>query len=255
MQDDLLHLQGLWNITSLEVDGAALPPGSFTGAGIEVKGDRFVSMGMGAAYGGSITVNAGAKPRKLSLQFIEGPETGNINNGIYELDGDHWRICLATTSGPAPVRFATSPGSGFALETLERGTAQAPEIASQGAITEIEGEWQMVSCIRNGDALDETMVKTGRRVTRGSQTSVSFGDQLFLQASFTVDASQYPKTIDLANTRGPAAGKTQLGIYELEGEVMKICYAGPRTPRPADYSATKGDGRTVAVWKRTRSKP
>jgi len=50
-------------------------------------------------------------------------EKGNTNPGIYELDADTWKICIATRGAVRPSSFASSPGSGFALETLMRGDA------------------------------------------------------------------------------------------------------------------------------------
>lgn len=125
MQNDLENLNGHWNVTSLEVDGTAFP---FAGARFIIEGDRFTSLAMGAAYGGTVTVDAGATPKTFSLHFTEGPEAGHTNFGIYELDGDNWTICLNMTGCPAPAAFATSPGSGNALETLRRaGPRSQPE--------------------------------------------------------------------------------------------------------------------------------
>src|SRR5205823_7638423 len=103
------------------------------------------------------------------------------------------------------------------------------------------------------EPLEKMMVQGGKRINRGHQTAVFFGAQQFLKASFHTDPSQKPKTIDLENTLGSAAGKTQHGIYEIDGEVLKICYAGPNQPRPTDYTSAKGDGRTTAVWKRIKN--
>ena len=253
MQKELTKLQGQWNVTSLEVDGTSLPTGAFAGARIVIEDNRFTSFAMGAAYGGTMSVNTRTNPKSFSLKFTEGPEKGNTNQGIYELDGNRWKICLSTTGGPAPNAFSTSPGSGHALETLERGAAAvgveppALEMTGRGPISELEGEWAMVSCIRNGDPLGPMMVKGGKRVTRGNDTTVFFGDHPFLKTTFTLDPSQQPKTIDLGN-----AGEVQRGIYELDGETMKICYAAPGERRPSDYATARGDGRTMAVWQRTK---
>lgn len=125
MQKDMENLQGHWDVTSLEVDETAFP---FAGARIIIEGDRFTSLAMGAAYGATVTVDAGTTPKTFSLHFTEGPEAGHTNFGIYELDGDEWKICLNMTGGPAPAAFATSPGSGNALETLHRaGPHSQPE--------------------------------------------------------------------------------------------------------------------------------
>jgi uncharacterized protein (TIGR03067 family) len=125
MDDDLEKLQGEWGILFLEVAGLTPAPGTFAGARIVVQGNKFTSIAMGATYVGRIELDPGRDPKAFSLKFTEGPEKGNTNFGIYELDGDRWTICLAMTGGPAPTRFATAPGSGHALEMLRRQTRES----------------------------------------------------------------------------------------------------------------------------------
>src|SRR5438874_2513203 len=50
--DDLKLLQGTWTITSLEVDGQAMPDYMLDNSRIQVRGDRFTTTGMGASYKG-----------------------------------------------------------------------------------------------------------------------------------------------------------------------------------------------------------
>jgi uncharacterized protein (TIGR03067 family) len=122
MDAELENLQGQWEVTFLEVEGLALVASTFSGAKIVVEGNKFTSIGMGATYVGRIELDVSTNPKTLSMKFTEGPEKGNTNFGIYELEGDSWKICLTMTGGPAPAKFATAPGSGHALETLRRET-------------------------------------------------------------------------------------------------------------------------------------
>jgi uncharacterized protein (TIGR03067 family) len=117
---DLELLQGPWAITSLEIDGKPLAPHDFAAARIVVEGDRFTTVGMGAAYSGTLKLDPTASPRAIDMKFEDGPEKGNINLGIYEIEQDDWKLCLATRGSVRPKTFATAPGTGFALETLER---------------------------------------------------------------------------------------------------------------------------------------
>ena len=120
MDEELEKLQGEWNVVFLEVDGLTPAWNVFAGAKIVVQGEQFTSLGMGATYEGTLELDTSREPKALRMKFTSGPEKGNTNAGIYELDGDRWRICLALTGGPPPTEFATAPGSGRALETLNR---------------------------------------------------------------------------------------------------------------------------------------
>jgi uncharacterized protein (TIGR03067 family) len=253
-------LDGDWNVVALEVDGQRMPAGMLEAAHIVVEGDRFQSLGMGAVYEGTLKLDPSANPKAFDLTFTAGPEKGNTALAIYELDGDDWKLCLTTRGGDRPKRFATAPGTGHALETLKRGkrvwttdaSTEAPAVESpesSGPATELEGEWSMVSGFMDGHPIESSMVKYGKRVTRGSQTTVQFGGQVFMKATFSLDPAKSPREIDFVHTQGMHQGKTQLGIYECDGKTLRLSSSTPDQPRPADFKPRKGDGKTVAEWK------
>ncbi len=275
MKDDLANLQGTWSVTALEVDGNKMSAEMFEGARIVIKGDQFESLSMGATYRGTVKLDSAKKPKQFDLHFTAGHAKGNTNYGIYELDGDTWRLCLNTTGKDRPKSFATKPGSGHALETLKRAPAGAAadparpkKVAatekgakvtkggtsgekSSGPATEFEGEWAMVSGVMDGTPMDKSMVQWVKRATRGNETTVLAGPQTMLKVEFMHDPSKSPKTIDYLNLAGANKGKTQLGIYQLEGGLLKVCVAAPGKARPADFASKPGDARTFTVWKRS----
>ncbi len=98
---------------------------------IELKGDNFTTSSMGAVYEGKFEFDATKTPKTFDLIFMNGPEQGNRSLGIYELDGDTWKICLTITGTKRPPSFSTKPGSGLALETLKRGKKPAKKRADK----------------------------------------------------------------------------------------------------------------------------
>jgi len=264
MPNDLDLLQGTWSVTALEADGQKMPAEVVARARIVIQGDRFTGTGMGFVYEGRLELDESRKPRQFDMKFDAGPEKGNINLGIYELAGDRWTICLATRGSVRPGVFASTPGSGFAVETLVRGEAPAAAEAKAGAskgkkaaasgpsgpATEFEGEWSLVSAIMDGTAMDPSAAQWVKRVTKGNQTTVLAGPQTMLKVEFGFDASASPKTIDYVNLAGANKGNTQYGIYEFDGDVLRFCVAAPGAPRPAQFQSEPGDGRTLTVWKK-----
>lgn len=267
--DDIKKLQGTWNIASLEVEGTGQPEGAFRGAQITIKNDGFATAAMGSTYKGTFTVDAAASPKTIDMHFSDGPEKGNVALGIYEIDGDSWRLCLAIAGKTRPRTFATSPGSGFALETLVRTGSRAKVKNENGksklasadgtfsemefpAVPELQGEWTMVSGIRDGFPLEAMMVRSAKRVVEGSETAVYFGGQLFLRARIKVDKSKSPNEIDYYNTAGMSAGKIQCGIYKLEDGLLSLIYASPGAIRPSSFDTKQGDGLTYTVWTRRK---
>lgn len=121
-----------------------------------------------------------------------------------------------------------------------------------GDLAKLEGTWTMVSGTADGYAMPEEMVKTGRRVCKGNETTVTINGSVFVKATFDLDPTKNPKTIDYTMTGGFTEGKRQLGIYELNGDTVKFCFGSPGAERPTTFESKPGDGRTLSVWKRTK---
>ena len=244
MAKDTALLQGAWKIEALEIDGQKLPTGT---ARLVLKGDKFTTSGMGADYAGTVSIDAKKKPKTLDMTFLSGPEKGRTNLGIFEVEGDTWRLCLDMTGKSRPKEFASKPG--VALEILRR-SAHSNEPAAKVQFDvvpapELEGEWAMVRCTVNGDSLPASMAKHGKRVARNNEITVSMAGQTILKAQFTVDRNATPNAIDYLLP----SGEQQHGIYELDGKILKVISSAPGQPRPADFSTVKGDGKTFTVWK------
>jgi uncharacterized protein (TIGR03067 family) len=245
-------LQGTWNVVALEIDGA--PMGAIpAGACIQVKGSKFETSGMGAEYEGDMVVDDSTKPKRFDLVFTTGPEKGNTSLGIYEVDGDSWRICLTTRGGKRPTRFATKSGTGHALQTLVReGGAKTTRgkktaMPAGDAAPELEGEWAMESVTMDGKALPPAMAQWGRRIADKGEVKVMMGPQTILHAKFAVERSHSPMWMNYIHIRGAAS---QSGIYKLEGNVLTTCMSKPGGTRPDSFVSVSGDGRTLTVWKK-----
>lgn len=244
--DDLQFLQGSWSIASLEIDGQAM---SSEGPRLIVDGDKFRAEGMGADYAGNVRLDAARTPKSFDLHFTSGPEKGNMNLGIYELDGDNWKICLDMTGARRPAAFAS--GKGVALEILKRtpveaARAKVPELAPGGPTEDIQGEWALVACISEGTTLPLSMTQAGKRVATAREITVTMGPQVIVRAKYSVNRANRPNTIDYVTPKG----QLQYGIFEVEGDQLKTCFASPGKPRPTDFISDHANKHTFTEWKR-----
>ena len=253
IKSDLDLLQGSWSVISLETDGNRMDASMLTGAKIVIQGDRFQSLGMGAEYEGILTLDPAAKPKAFDLKFTKGEAKGKTNLGIYQLDGDDWKICLNTLGGDRPKKFATRGSFGLALESLKRGEPAPQETkpkkqkhAPTGPPTELEGEWQLVSGSLNGKPMDAVSVQWSRRKFAGNVATYLTGPQVLMQANFTLDRAR--QHMDSDHIAGMYKGKKQLAIYEFKGDALKISAATPGNSRPGDFEPAAD--RNVTVWKR-----
>ena len=130
--------------------------------------------------------------------------------------------------------------------------AQPPADAVKKDLALLEGEWAMVSGERDGQALPEEYVKTGKRVAKDGVSTVTIGDMVLMKSKFTIDPAKTPKAIDFVGLEGPTAGQKLHGIYELDGDTVRFCFAPADKDRPTDFTTKEGSGRTLSVWKRAK---
>jgi uncharacterized protein (TIGR03067 family) len=131
--EQLRSLEGDWRVSRLQVDGTAIAPDMLENSRILFDGDRFRTESPEGSYEGIFTIDVEAKPKAIDIRFIAGPEAGNSCYGIYELQGaDSMTLCLGLVGSSRPGTFATSAGSGHALEQLRRVSSARPQNVDGG---------------------------------------------------------------------------------------------------------------------------
>jgi uncharacterized protein (TIGR03067 family) len=117
----------------------------------------------------------------------------------------------------------------------------------------LQGTWYTVAVESHGVKvpLERIRAKDVRLVVKGDQWTLkeTQGDD---DKEFTVrlGPTRKPRAIDIVYKTGEHKGKTSLGIYELDGNRLRVCLGEPGDPRP-----TRFDGRgtyTLEVFKRDR---
>ena len=68
----------------------------------------------------------------------------------------------------------------------------------------------------------------------------------------TIDPMSQPKTIDFVPTEGANAGQTYLGIYQIEGDARKVCFAPPGKDRPTEFASKPGSGHILVAFEREK---
>jgi uncharacterized protein (TIGR03067 family) len=272
--EHLREMEGTWEFVDLEVDGRAMPAPAFASSRMLIDGDRFRMESSEANYEGIFTIDVEKAPYKIDIEFIEGPEAGNWSYGIFELNGDSFRICLGLTGESRPRSFSTSPGSGHALENLRRMLKTRPEnvkggkpqsrpaapkssvdvsgfdVAMTPLLAKLQGEWIPMQLVQNGQQMEDTFLPFGLRSFVGNETKVIFGGQTMLHAKMRIDESQSPIAVDYLNIGKSSNGQVSLGIMDWSGDLVRICMSVPGQPRPSDFSCETESGRTLSLWKR-----
>jgi uncharacterized protein (TIGR03067 family) len=134
----------------------------------------------------------------------------------------------------------------FAFLLLFQAPQTAPPAdAAKKALDQIQGSWQAVSL-------------NGQNLPNGMEMTLSFsGDKyenwvngaLDERGTVKIDPSTKPPSIDFAIIEGSDAGKTQLGLVEVNGDSLILSFATPGNPtRPK----TPSDAELYAVLRKKK---
>ena len=127
------------------------------------------------------------------------------------------------------------------------------EDASKKELKAIAGMWRPVSAENNGFKVTEDDLKgTRRSLDADGKWCVRQGDKTVVEWKVkSLDPTKTPKAIDIEVASGEYKGVVYLGIYELDGDTLRICFAMPDRPvRPTEFSAGQGSVRALSEFKR-----
>lgn len=150
--------------------------------------------------------------------------------------------------GSHPMKTFATCFAVFLAAVLIAGAEESA--AAKKDLAMMQGEWEMVSGSADGNQMPPDMRKQMKRVCKGNVTTTTMSGRIYLQATFTLDPSKNPKRIDYEMTEGATKGKKALGLYEVNGDTFKACFAAPGDERPQKLDG--GDRVTYSVWKRVK---
>lgn len=116
---------------------------------------------------------------------------------------------------------------------------------------QLPGIWTAISAVISGEAMPERDVNTIRLTLTATRFTTSRGAETLFDSSYTSNATTSPKQIEMIGSGGDFEGQAALGIYELEGEVLRLCYTMPGFKRPTDFASAPGSGAFLITLKRT----
>ncbi|MGL6072541.1 MAG: TIGR03067 domain-containing protein [Fimbriiglobus sp.] len=126
--------------------------------------------------------------------------------------------------------------------------------SADDALKPFQGLWAVVSITRDGQEQPQDQAQRLVLTVKGSERKIMDGEDVRAEAKFSIDATKTPKEMDIVVSTGPLAGKTLKGIYELDGDTLKINMPLEGDKRPTDMTANEGSKRLLQVFERSQSK-
>lgn len=136
------------------------------------------------------------------------------------------RLTFADEAADAIQKDRDAIAGTWTIESIEYGGKKSPADPNRPKLTLIMGADGSVKVQREGNTL--------------------------MEATTQIDPSKTPKTIDVAYTTGAGKGQSVLGIYEIDGDTLRVCNASPGKERPAEFSALLGSEHVLIAYKRQK---
>lgn len=122
----------------------------------------------------------------------------------------------------------------------------------QKELKKFQGDWTFESSESGGQKLPADLLKGLILTFDGARHTVKNGTEVIQAGTQTIDPSKSPKAIDVTLTDGPMKGAVMLGIYEIDGDTLKVCFDTGGKKRPTEFKSPAGSETFVNVHKRVK---
>ncbi len=119
-------------------------------------------------------------------------------------------------------------------------------------LKKFQGAWTFESSESGGQKIPVEQLKDFVLTFDGAKHTVKNGAQVIQAGTQTLAPSKSPKTIDVTLTEGPMKGAVMLGIYEIDGDTLRVCFDMGGKERPTEFKSPPGSATSVNVHKRAK---
>jgi uncharacterized protein (TIGR03067 family) len=264
-------IQGTWRAVSGEPDDVIrFTPDQVKQITVTFAGDTATLTLPGARHQGTFSLDQTRQPKHMTI--TGGPDDYRGQFGIYQLDSDTLRLCMGDAKMGRPSEFGSQVGDRrFVNLVLKREPAARPDCEL------ILGTWRGVAAEVDGQSLPRefinlakpTLIFTPDKVVGKPQGTIpkSFLDMAIskgmlpketaeivangAEGVYHIDPGKVPKEIDF--TILGAVKRTGLGIYQLDGDALKVCLSidpAKVSERPREFAAKATQMRVLLTLRR-----
>jgi uncharacterized protein (TIGR03067 family) len=136
-----------------------------------------------------------------------------------------------------------------ALSVLVAAEGQGDAVKSE--MEKLQGKWVRIYVDVDGKKSEDGKKEANKAVTLTIKGDKYDGD------SFKIDPTKTPKHIDVSSVDAKGKATNLPGIYELKGDVLKLCFPFPfggridkLGKRPTEFGSKKGGDEVLEVYRR-----
>lgn len=118
----------------------------------------------------------------------------------------------------------------------------------------MEGTWQGMVLEIGGKAPSDGEKKISiKLLIKGDRYTIFFDEQKTSEGAFKLDEKKKPKTIDATASEGDFKGKVQPGIYQFEGDELKVVFTEPGKERPKEFKTREKTEEVLIRYQRKKA--
>jgi uncharacterized protein (TIGR03067 family) len=130
------------------------------------------------------------------------------------------------------------------------GAGGAPQAdRSKKDLDHMQGSWQAVALEVKGTPGGADVVEKLKLIVKKDHYAVKANGKDHVSAKVVLRAGKKPKELDLVQETGPV----YKGIYEIDGDTLKICLSlSSDAGRPKRFATEEGSNTALFTWERTK---
>jgi uncharacterized protein (TIGR03067 family) len=122
--------------------------------------------------------------------------------------------------------------------------------AAKRELQRLQGGWIVVALETNGEKTKPEDLKQ-RTIFIGADAFLfKDGKEIMQVAKLKLDPTKTPRRVNAEIMKGPNKGDVMLGIYELKGDTLRICFDQDGSDRPTEFKTTANSNLTCIVCTR-----
>jgi uncharacterized protein (TIGR03067 family) len=136
---------------------------------------------------------------------------------------------------------------------LTPGVRATDNDSAKDDLAKLQGQWVVVSLEHRGHPAEPADFEGQSSVYEKNRWTWKVGDKVMRRGIITLDSTRTPKAINTWDSDGPHEDETVPGIYQLDGDTLKLCFAMPGEKRPTEFTTKSGTGAFLVVYKRKKT--
>jgi uncharacterized protein (TIGR03067 family) len=124
----------------------------------------------------------------------------------------------------------------------------------EDALKKMQGEWQVIGLEGEGRKAAEAEVKKAdyRLFINGNKFTYKIAGKDSLEGTIEINPDKNPKTLDAKGKSPDGKEEKSVGIYEIDGDTMRVCFVPEGTERPTKFETKAGSKAAIITYQRVK---